>query len=276
MPRRTSITIQSTARCLGTWLAENADEALVHEAEALPLRRDMVTLLTFVRDHKVVGTQATGNMPLQAIREVTALFVDPPKMENTVYGHTYRVRNEMDVWQLYYLHILADVGGLLDAARVRIWRLTKQGEEFLEAEPRLQAAFLLAVWWYRVNWIVAYPYTGMGDALPAGFSRRTLASLRLLPARIYFPFEEFADQLIARSGLRWSAPDPHTATMALHGAVGRMVIDRLAEFGVVDRRYRKERLGKSTFPTLAAFRITPWGAALLEALSVIGVALQRC
>jgi hypothetical protein len=36
-------------------------------AEELALRRDVVTLLTYLRDNKVTGTQSTGNLPLKAV-----------------------------------------------------------------------------------------------------------------------------------------------------------------------------------------------------------------
>ena len=41
----------------------------------------MVTLLIYLRDNRVIGTQSTGNFPLKAIREVTAGFVDPPVLD---------------------------------------------------------------------------------------------------------------------------------------------------------------------------------------------------
>ncbi len=275
MQRQMSITIKRLEERLRTRLAENTGAALVHEAESLPLRKDMVTLLTFVRDNKVVGTQTTGSMPLKAVREVTAQFVNPPRLEEVIGDKTFRIRSETDVWALYFLHILADVGGLLKAACVRRWRITGQGQEFLTAEPRLQVVLLLAIWWYRVNWIVRYPYEGMGRALPPSFSRATLTDLRRLPVGVYASFEEFADRLIARTGLRWGVQDRQIAVMALHGSIRAMVINPLAEFGVLERKHRDEAVGKAVLPRLVAFKITPWGAALLEALHLIGVDLQR-
>jgi hypothetical protein len=48
-----------------------------------------------------------------------------------------------------------------------------------------------------------------------------------------------------------------------------MVIDRLAEFGVLERKYRKEPVGNLMLPRLVEFKITLWGTSLLDALSVI-------
>ena len=265
MSRPASITIQSVEDRLGTWL-ERQPPALARQAEVVPVRRDMATLLAFVRDEKVVGTQSTGNMPLKAVAEVTSRFVDPPRLEETIGDRTYRIRSEQELWPLYFLHILADVGGLIKFGRARHWRLTAKGEKFLDARPILQLPFLLAVWWYRVNWVVAYPYTGMGDALPYGFSRITLASLRALPVGPDVSINEFADALIAEAGLTWGAKDASIGTTALRGSVHQMVIRILDTFGALKRRSKKEKLGNRTVSTAVAFKITPLGDALLDAL----------
>jgi tetratricopeptide (TPR) repeat protein len=243
---------------------------MVRQAQDLPLRRDIVTLLTYVRDNKVVGTQSTGNMPLKAVRAVTARFVDPPQLDTTIGDRTYRLRSEEDVWPLYFLHILADVGGLLAIARSRRWRLTPKGERFLETDPWVQTRSLLAVWWYQVNWLVAYPISGMGEALPPAFERIMLVRLRALPIQTRIPFEEFADGLIRQTRLTWAAKDDSYATMSLRGGVERMVIRILAAFGAVEFEYRAEPLGKGTIPRLVAFEITQFGKALLDAVALGG------
>jgi hypothetical protein len=101
---------QAAALRLTHWMRQAID---------LPLRRDMVTLITYVRDNRVTGTQSTGNLPLKAVREVTARFVHPPVLETTVGDRTFRVRSEYEVWPLYFLHTLVDVGGLLVGGRAR-------------------------------------------------------------------------------------------------------------------------------------------------------------
>jgi hypothetical protein len=97
-------------------------------AEELPLRRDVVTLLSYLRDNKVTGTQSTGNFPLKAVHEICARFVDPPKLEDDG-DYKYRVRSETEVWPLHFRHILAAVGGLI----------TGGYEPALEADPTRRA-----------------------------------------------------------------------------------------------------------------------------------------
>jgi len=268
MQRRKPLTIKSVQEQLGPWLDKNSATS-ARQAEMAPVRRDMVTLLSFVRDNRVIGTQSTGNMPLKAIREVTAHFVNPPKLDATIGGRTYSLRSEEHLWPLHLLHILAVVVCLLKAAPARRWQLTAQGKKFLDAQPMVQAPFLLAVWWRKVNWLVAFPYEGMGEALPYLFSRVTLASLRSLPVETRVPFVRFADKLIGDGALTWTAQDASFATELLRDSVEQMVVDILADYHALKCRYRKEPLGRGTIRRLDAFKITPWGKALLNAIATL-------
>lgn len=242
---------------------------MIKTASDLPLRRDMVTLLEFVKENKVVGTQSTGNMPLKMVRAVTARFIEPPVLDRTLGGRTYRLRSEEDVWSLYFLHILAEVGALVDIAPARRWRLTRDGERFLSLDPLYQVSFLLSVWWYEVNWIVAYPYSGMGDELPRFFNYHALEELLSLRQGTKIPIDEFADALVEKTGLVWGAPDSQFAGMALQGSIERMIVAILHTFGVVECEYRDETLGKTTISKPQTFKIVPFGRALLDSLAII-------
>jgi hypothetical protein len=256
---------RAAARRFGKWLRQVKDDQ-VAQVEALPLRRDMVTLLTYLHENRVRGTRSTGNFPLKAVREVTARFVNPPQLDRTIRDRTFWLRSEYNVWPLYFLHALADVGGLLEGGPARPWVLTLGGARFLTASPLAQVWMLFATWWERVNWLIAYPFSGMGESLPPRFQQITLAHLLALPADTRIPFEPFADRRIQETGLKWTAPDMTYARDFLHGAVERMVIGILADFDMVKREYRDKPLGKGTIPELVAFEITFFGKGLLESL----------
>ncbi len=49
-------------------------------AESLPLRRDMISLLAYLRDERVTGTPSTGNLPLKAVHAICARCVHPLKL----------------------------------------------------------------------------------------------------------------------------------------------------------------------------------------------------
>lgn len=258
-------TIKAAREALADWLPQRANE-INRLAEDLPLRRDAVTMLGYVRDNKVVGTPGVGNMLLKVVSTINDLCVKPLPLAETIGGQTFRIRSEEEFWPLHYLRILGEVGGLLKTGAARRWQLTKQGESFLAAEPLLQTAYLLGVWWYRVNWLIACPFTGMGKGLPPMFTMHALGSLRALPVGIEIGFEAFADRLIRATDLKWGVSDPDIAASALRGSIRRMVISVLDDFGALTCRYEEKPLGKGTISELVAFRITPLGAALLEAL----------
>jgi hypothetical protein len=59
----------AAARRLRSWV-QRLTPGEDTRAEALPLRRDTVTMLTYVRDHRLKGTQSTGNFKLKDIRAI--------------------------------------------------------------------------------------------------------------------------------------------------------------------------------------------------------------
>ncbi len=270
MRKRTSITVATVEDCLREELATRVGAAMAKKVEAIPVRRDMVTLLTHIRDNKVRGTQSTGNMSLQAIRDVTARFVMPPRLDETIGDHTYRLRSEEDVWLLHYLRIIAEVGSLIETPKGGRWQLTSDGARFLKSDPVTQVSFMSATWMHRVNWLVAFPYAGMGEELPPPFPGVTLIALRTTPVGTRVPFEEFADWLVTSTDLKWSSQNTSNAKTLLRGAIARMVIEILAGFEAVNRYYRKEILGRVKLDRLDAFEVTPWGRLLLENVSAIG------
>jgi hypothetical protein len=227
----------------------------------------MVTLLEYVRDHKMVGTQSTGNMPLKHIRALTAQFVDPPELDTAIGEHIYKLRTEYDVWPLYFLHALAEVSELMSTAPGRLWRLGAEAPRFLERDPVFQLAFLLFHWWVNADWLIAYSFQGMGERLPKGFERITLTRLRHLRVESEIPFNKFADDLIKETGLTWTAETSPYKKMLLRGSIEKMVVNILRDFGAVECTYRPNPLLKEE-QDIVSFKITPLGKALLEALTI--------
>lgn len=235
-------------------------------AENLPLRRDMIILLTYLRDNKVTGTQSTGNLPLKAVHEICARFVNPPKLEEMIGDHVYPVRSETEVWMLYFRHVLASIGGLVSGGLGRRWQPTSVGERFLETPAPLQVWLLFSTWWTQINWAIAFPWHYDQGYLPAGFSNHTLKILLEIPPGNSAPFEPFADKMIAEMGLVWPIDNQESARRILHGLVERVVIDPLRDFGILEAEYEPHKTLGEEFRELSTFRITPFGKGLLGAI----------
>jgi hypothetical protein len=235
-------------------------------AEELPLRRDVVTLLAYLRDNKVTGTQATGNLPLKAVYEICARFVDPPQLDEVIGEHVYRVRSETDVWPLHFRHILAAVGGLVTGGLSRRWKVTPLGERFLAAPSPLQVWLLLVTWWTETNWAIASPYDFEDVYMPPGFSKLALKNLLDLPTGVPASFERFADRMIEDSRMVWAIQDQDSARRILRSIIERVVINPLVDFGILQTEYEPHKTLGVEFRELSTFRITSFGKGLLEAI----------
>lgn len=91
----------------------------------------MLTFLDYLSKNRTVGTQSTGNLPLKAVHAICERFVDPPKLEQTIGGHAFKVRSEDEVWPLLFVHTLAFHSGLVDggAAAFPIFQARRQLQE---------------------------------------------------------------------------------------------------------------------------------------------------
>lgn len=233
-------------------------------AELLQIRQDMVTLLVYLRDNRITGTQSLGNLPLKAIREVTAKFINPPVLDTDIGGRIYKLRSEDEIWSLVLLHAIAEVGELLLGGRSRRLRLTPKGDEFLAVTSLAQVRYMFVTWWTRVNWLIAYSIAGMDDGLPKYFGYDTLTNLLSLKVDSWVNFESFADELIKETGLRWTSEDTTHFQRLLHGAVKKMVINILIDFGAANAEYRENPILGAPYKDLVSFKITDFGRGLLK------------
>jgi hypothetical protein len=250
--------------------AQGLDERDYATAEALPVRRDMGVLLTYLRDHKVTGTRSTGNLPLKPAKEISAQFVNPPAWEEGIGQVVFPVRSSRDVWQIYFLKVLAQVGELLTGGKGLRIRFTAQGEEFLATSAPLQVWYMLAVWLTRVNWLIAYPFDGMGDRLPYDFTDTVAKLLLRQPVAEPIQYEPFANRLIQEANLVWHSSSPGKRWIYLRDSIERMVIDPLADFGVISPKHQSVEHSYGDRKKLLSFQVTQFGKSLLESLVYFG------
>jgi len=242
------------------------DQAL---AESLPLRRDLLTLLTYVRDQRVTGTQSTGNLPLKAIRAICAGFVHPLQLDRAIGKQVFRVRSETEVWPLFFVHVLASLAGLITGGPGRRWQLTPLGERFVAAPAPQQVWVMLVTWWTGTNWALASPWVYGAGELPFGLRGVALLRLLALPVGEVVAFEPFADRLIKDAQLVWPIPDQANARNILRALVTRVVINPHRDFGILATEYGPNPVLGPEYQELVALRLTPFGKGLLAAFKTV-------
>lgn len=242
------------------------DEKQLSQIDVLALRRDMVTFLKYLKEKRPVGTQSTGNLPLKAVREICGEFVTPPVLDEKIGDKVYKLRSEEDVFWLFYLHMLANTGGLVTGGQARTWKLTSGAEAFLNTLPPLQLGLMLDVWWHYEDWRIAFPFSGLSQGLPVNFRKIALKRLLELPVGKSIAYESFADQLIKETGFTWPSLDQTFVQSTMRSAIVRMVIYPLANFGILECEYKERTKGGYESKYLAEIRLTWLGKGLLGTL----------
>jgi hypothetical protein len=243
------------------------------KTENLTLRKDVLSLVAYLRDNKVTGTQVTGNLTRKAVEEIAARFVNPPALEQTLDGHTLRFQNEQEVWPVFFAHLLAESAGLVSGGPGRRWRVTKAGEDFSSLKEVLQVWMLFSGWWLRADWLIAFPFQWMNDSLPVAFKNKVRMLLLEYPPNYTIPFELFADHLIEAAGWRWPIENREHAQFILHSSIDHMVVQPLVEFGAASINTGKVLLDNIEVPGLVSFQLTPFGVGLLKTVFPLPIEL---
>jgi hypothetical protein len=247
---------------LTDWL-NNLGAELLGDFEALPLRRDMVTFLDYLSNNRTVGTQSTGNLPLKAVYAICERFVDPPKLEQTIGSHAFKVRSEDEVWPLLFVHTLAFHSGLVDGGPARKWRTTPEGILFPQIPPPIQVASLFVHWMIDCDWTIAYPVSGLADGLPEEFKSAVLNTLLAFSEGQSVPFQTFADRVISESGLEWHSQDQSFVQMIKRSVVEQVVIDPMTRFGILECEYQTDESNGHSYQQLNTIQLMAIGKSIL-------------
>ena len=240
---------------IANWVT-GLDDKQIALVESLAVRRDMVALLTYFKEKRPIGTQSTGNLPLKAVREVCAQFAVPPVLDEKIGGKVYKLRSEEDVFWLFFLHMIANTGGLVTGGQARTWKLTLSGEAFLNSAPPLQLGFMLDVWWHYEDWRIAFPVEGLSQGLPVNFREIILKRLLGLQVGKSVDYEPFADQLIKETRFTWPSEDQTFVHDILRSVIKRLVVYPLTSFGCLECEYKTKASDGFTSKELVEIRLT--------------------
>jgi len=259
----------SPARLLDqTQWEESLTESDKATLQAFPLVKDVVAFLTYLIENKVRGTQSAGNLTRKAVEGIAARFVKSPELDTRIEDMVFHYRNENDIVEIYFVHVLAQGAGLISGGRGLRWQVTPAGEAFLSSSVLHQFLILFEAWWFRINWLITCSNNVFGTYLPESLSKTVLKLLRDLQTGSKVEFEPFVNLLIEKVGWTWSTNEPDHIRKVVYWGIEETVINPLANFGVLLPQYEKEPGFLLPHDKLSTFYVTEFGRDLLEFLTL--------
>jgi hypothetical protein len=197
-------------------------------AAALPLRRDMVTLLGYLAENKVKGTKARGNFPRKHIRAITADFVDPPRLDMVIGNSVWKLQSEDEVQDLLRYHLIACIAGLVFGGENLPWELLPQGETFLSLPPEGQVWYLAQVWFREFDWF--YEYDDQGGFATSKLKAHIIDLFTSYPIGKDIPIAKVTRDFATMQGITYTDADLNELKFFLQ----RTVTQPLGTFGIIE------------------------------------------
>ena len=237
------------------WTESLPKEIKVAAAD-LPLRRDMVTLLTYLAKNKVKGTKARGNFPRKHIRAITADFVDPPPLDTVIGDSVWKLQSEDEVQELMRYHLLACIAGLVFGGENLPWELLPQGEVFLSLPAEGQVWYLAHVWFREFNWF--YEYEDEGDFETSILKIQIITLFTSYPVGKDIPIAQVSRDFAAMQGISYTKAELNPLKYFLQ----RTVIQPLGTFGIIE--LRESNPEDFFFSEITAIRVNELGHQILK------------
>lgn len=248
------------------WLASLGPED-IHRLDRSPIKRDMVTLLKYCRDHPVRATAYKGNFPRTIVKELIGLLVNVPDFDKEEFVLS-TIRSEDDIAYIHFLHYMADLCGFLTGGPSRAIKPTPDAEAFLALMAPLQVSFLLFIWWNFMDWEVTSYDDESSRVLPV-IKRTVYRLLAGMEVGKKVEYQEFLNQLIAQvdaaKGFEQKKPSAYIITYTIDDRV----IKTLADLAVLKVEWQPHPTLGLPFEDLASFQMTSLGRNLLKNLLLI-------
>jgi hypothetical protein len=233
----------------------------------LPLRRDVVSLVTYIKEHRIKGTQSTGNFPRKAVQDIAKLIVNPPVMRYEFQDRTIEFKNEWDVRSIYTIHLLAYLADLIDGSRGKFWRITPKGEKFLMSSSVEQFYILFTTWWFKADWSNFPVSLQIKDGIEVQFLDIALTALLELPSKKTMEYSTFVMRIIELSGTMFLAQESDSDFSRIKTDFEIAIIEPLESFSVLSTE-RKIINQSFNFPELTSVRLTEIGQKILSTLKI--------
>jgi hypothetical protein len=242
------------------WEAQLPEEYL-QIFEDLPFRQDVITFLTYLKDHKVTGTKSTGNLPLKAVREI----VKNMKLLERAGEDLPEYRSEEDVWPLYFIHVLTSGAGLVDGGASQQWILTDLGERFLNAPAINQISHLAYNWYLDTQGNAILPDVNDLEMAAEDSPIIKLDAVVQMPVQESFTVDSLVPQILGIPDQTWQEIKETDLGTFMRLSTEIMVLVPLASFGIMSPEF-DSNASKEEEHNLVSVRLTPFGKELLTSI----------
>jgi hypothetical protein len=237
----------------------------LEEVKSLPMLGTMIAMLSYIRENKVTGTKSRGNFPRKAVLgmiERSPLSIEMLNMIDMAPGN---FRTEEDILPVYYVHVLAAVAGWIVGGADKRWQLTRAGEAFLNADPRLQLGLMFITWWYHMDWTITAPIDLSELGIAGEFRSITYRSLISIPVNEEVSSHEFLEPFLKISSL-FGGFDGKEIEEILSSLLATIVLVPLHGFGIIQINMDVIQTDSIEIPKIKGVKLTPLGKEYLSLL----------
>jgi hypothetical protein len=231
---------------------KNAAKA-IEAATGNTLRIDMLALLNYIGDRELKLTQA-GNLTLKDVRAINELLVKPEKLDYELYGVMKKLRTEEEVYRIWFLRTLSQMGSLTKIRRNKI-SLTKTAKEFLKKDPYDQLLQLFTVWLTKDHWGRELYWPEVVEPI-MNKAYQVAYYLSKMPVGMTVEYDIFEQGLLSSLRLGFATDDIEHAKLFSYIAIAQAILEPLELFGVVSLERDKDKYGHSK---VAAVSLTDLG-----------------
>ncbi len=232
----------------------------------LPLIKDVNTLLIYLRDNKVTGTSSMGNLSQKAVREFSALMTNPPTLKIEIGPYTQELKNEGDIWPVYFVHLMVYWAELIEGGKGKVWQLTAKGKTFLEASPAEQLHILFCGWWVRGDWLqTKFRYSRIAY-LPPMFPKTVHYLLTSTLSSKSVRSSDFCDQVMKVFGYRKKLMNDNYEFQRICDEIEEIIISPLEALGFIVGNHTERAWYGEIYKELIDFQLSDFGREALRTM----------
>lgn len=128
---------------------------------------DFKSFLSYVCSRKIRLTPKRRWIPMKHIYAINTLMRNPLELDQPVGGKVYKTRDEDAAPRLYFMDLLAEAAECIRADKKDVLFRGPEYKNFLKMNGFSKKRWLIASWWFNLDWDTWMPMWDFGKALQA-------------------------------------------------------------------------------------------------------------